>query len=273
MSFDLREASLADGQPISLYQFRRGVLRWSYTSAARDISYNSEIFRALPGGISDDGIRRTGEISADRLKITAAADIEVAQLYRGVPPSVEIGLVIYEHHAGDTDARAVWSGFVESVGWPALDRCSISAQALTSTLDVPGLRLTWDRSCGEPLYGRRCGVNRDLWRVDATIQSMTGSSVSSAAIGALAAGWFSGGFVEWPIGSGEFERRTVESHVGSQLSLMGGTAGLSIGQVLRCYPGCNRTAAQCAAKFDNLLRFRADPNMMGRNIFNGNPVF
>jgi uncharacterized phage protein (TIGR02218 family) len=273
MSFDSREASLDAGKPIELYRFRRGVISWAYNSSDRDMSFNNETYKGLRGGISNDGIRRTGEVSADRLKITAPADLEVAALYRGVPPSVEIRLTIYEHHYGESDAKAVWNGTIESVGWPALDRCLIAAQPLTSTLDVPGLRLTWDRSCGASLYDRRCKVNRDLFRVDLTIQSMTGASVSTAVAAGFEDGWYDGGFIEWPVGMGEYDRRTIELHQGSVLHIMGGTAGLVVGMALRCYPGCNRTAPVCHLKYDNLDNMRADPNMMGKNIFNGEPVF
>lgn len=273
MSHSSREQSIASGDPIRLYRFKRGVLRWLYASGDRDITMGSEIYHALQGGIGDDGIRRTGETSADRLKVTAPADLAVAQLYRGAPPSAEIELVIYDYHYGETQAQVAWSGSIDGVSWPRLDRCEISAQTLVATLDVPGLRLTWERNCGAALYDRRCGVNRDLWRVSMTVQSKTGATLSSGTAAGYVNGWFDGGFVEWPIGSGEFDRRAIEQHVGSVLRVMGGTSGIPLGGSIRVYPGCNRTAAMCAAKFDNLLNLRGDPNLMGTNPFNGNPVF
>ncbi|UQY32661.1 phage BR0599 family protein [Pseudomonas fulva] len=272
MSHDSREQSIADGQPIRLYRFKRGVIVWLYTSGDRDIYLGPEVYRTLRGGITDDGIRRTGEITADRMKVSAPADLEVAALYRGVPPSKEIELVIYDYHYGESTAQVAWSGSIETVRWPQLDRCEISAQTLMATIDVPGLRLTWERNCGAALFDRKCGINRDLWRVDMVIQSMTGAAVSSGGAEAFPNGWFDGGFIEWPIGSGEFERRSIERQTGSVMRMMGGTAGIPLGSV-RVYPGCNRTVAMCVAKFNNLLNFRGDPNLMGTNPFNGNPVF
>ncbi len=272
MSSSARERSISGGQPVRLYKFARGVLRWLYCSSDRDIAIGTEIYRALAGGIIDDGIRRTGETSADRLTITAPADLEVAQFYRGVPPSAEIQLTIYNHHAGEPDAQIVWSGSIETVGWPALDRCAIKAQTLMATLDVPGLRLTWERNCGAALFDRKCGVNRDLWRVELIVQSMTGASISSGAAEAYPDGWFDAGIVEWAIGPGEYERRAIEKHIGSVMQIMGGTSGVPLGAV-RLYPGCNRTAAVCQAKYSNLPNFRGDPNLMGDNPFNGDPVF
>lgn len=272
MSHDIRERSIADGAPIRLYKFKRGVIVWLYASGDRTITLGTEIYRALRGGIIDDGIRRTGETSADRLKVTAPADLDVAQLYRNFPPSSEIELIIYDHHYGETTAQVAWSGSIETVQWPQLDRCQINCQTLMATLDVPGLRLTWERNCGAALFDRHCGINRDLWRVEMTIQSMTGATISSGGAAVYPDGWFAGGFVEWPIGQGEFERRSIETHLGSVLQIMGGTAGMPMAAV-RVYPGCNRTAAMCQSKFANLDNLRGDPNLMSKNPFNGNPVF
>lgn len=273
MSFSGREQSLASGKPVRLYRFKRGVLVWLYTSCSRDIAIGTQIYWAVKGGIDDDGVRRTGEATSDRLKLTAPGDLEVAGFYRGVPPSSEIDLTIYDHHVGEATPQIVWSGTIETVSWPALDRCVISAQTLLATLDVPGLRLTWERNCGTSLYSRRCGVNRDLYRVDMELQSLNGAAVTCAAAEGYEDGWFSGGYVEWPIGGGEFERRAIEQHSGSTLNIMGGTAGLVAGQQLRVYPGCARIAQVCHDKYDNLDNMRADPNLMGKNPFDGNPVF
>lgn len=273
MSFEAQDASLSAGRPLQLYLFRRGVLLWAYASGDRAVVWNSITFKHLAGGISSDGARRTGEISADRLKVTAPADLEVAQLYRNMPPSSEIRLTIYDYQIGTEQAVAAWDGLIEWVNWPALDRCEIVALPLTASLDVPGLRNTWDPNCGASLFDRRCKVNRDLWRVELTIQSLTGTTISSAMAAGFANGHFAGGFIEWPVGGGEYDRRTIEHHQGSVLTLMGGTAGLSLAQTLRVYPGCDRTAATCHYKYSNLDNMRADPNMMAKNIFNGNPVF
>ncbi|HBO4355109.1 phage BR0599 family protein [Pseudomonas paralcaligenes] len=271
MSHSARESSIAAGEPIRLYKFRRGVLVWLYTSAAFDIPIGSEIYRTVRGGITDDGIRRTGELSADRLKVTAPAGLDVAQLYRGVPPSAEIELIIYDAHFGEAQAEVAWWGSIESVRWPALDRCEISGLTLLATLDVPGLRLTWERNCGAALFDRHCKVNRDLWRVELAIQSRTGEALSSGGAVAYGDGWFSGGFVEWPVGAGEYDRRAIEHHQGSTLQILGGTSGIP--NSVRAYPGCARTAQVCKDKFNNLLNLRCDPNLMGTNPFDGDPVF
>ena len=57
MSFNSRENSLADGAPIRLYQFSRGVMRWLNTSGDRDevVGSNTDSLFQLFGRISISG--------------------------------------------------------------------------------------------------------------------------------------------------------------------------------------------------------------------------
>lgn len=273
MSFNSREHSLAAGAPIRLYEFKRGVLRWLYNSSDRDISVGTQVFRSLVGGISDDGIRQTGQASADALSITAPASIEVAQLYRGVPPSTTIDLVVYDMHHNEPEALVSWIGEIASVNWPRLDRCTIKATSFEASLEQPGLRMTWQRGCPHVLFSAACGVDRNLWKVAATVQSMTGTTISSGTFASFPDGWFAGGYIEWAIGSGEFDRRAVESHAGQVLTLLSGTARLVPGQNVTAYPGCGQVVQICKTKFDNLNSNGGFPHLSGRSPFDGNPVF
>ena len=81
MTFDARETSLDDGQPIGLYLFERGLTKWGFCSADRDITFDSVVYRALVGGITDDGVRHTGDADADALEIVAPGDLAPAQFH------------------------------------------------------------------------------------------------------------------------------------------------------------------------------------------------
>lgn len=272
MSFDSRERSLDSGQPIRLYQFSRGVLRWLYNTSDRDITHNNQLFKAIRGGISDDGIRQAGETSVNALKITAPATLEVAQLYRGVPPSADIDLVIFDLHYGETDFAVAWVGEIAAVRWPAVDRCQITCDPMSVSMGQQGLRMTWERSCPHALYERGCLVNRDLFRVDADVQSLDGAAISSGEFEGYPDGYFTAGYVEWPIGSGEFERRAVQAHAGSVLQLLGGTAGIALGASVRAYPGCDQTMPTCDERFDNALN-HGGVDLAGKSPFDGDPIF
>ena len=75
MSFDLREQSLANGQPIRLYEFSRGVLRWAYASCDRDITWDNQVYRWIRGGIGDSGIADAGHTKIGGLASIVACDL------------------------------------------------------------------------------------------------------------------------------------------------------------------------------------------------------
>lgn len=275
MSFDAFEASLFYGSPQRLYLFERGAWSWAYCAADRDLALLSRHWSAI--AITDDGIRQTGEPSADALKITLPGDLPVPQLYRGAPPSAEVWLTVRDYHWGDTDTLSsmpvVWIGTISSVSWPQVDRAEISCAPLSSSMDRLGLSLSYLRACPHALFDRNCGVDRSAFGVSGVIVALDGQSIEYSSAAALADGRAAGGFIEWAIGLGETERRSILSHSGSVLVLLGGTQGLAPGQAITVYPGCRQTTDDCAMFFDNLLNYGGFPALPGTSPFDGNPVF
>ncbi|WP_236173608.1 phage BR0599 family protein [Pseudomonas pseudonitroreducens] len=273
MSFDARETSLALGQPVRLYQFSRGVLRWSYNSSAADVTWNNQVFRTVAGGITDSGIVQSGDPEADKMTITAPGDLEVAQLYRGAPPSDQIGLVIYDMHWGDAEALTSWMGSIASVNWPKVDSASITCLSIDAMLEQPGLTDTYSKTCLAVLGDGRCKVALSSYLVTGQIQSMTGAAVTVGAAGGYPDGWFTGGYAEWPVGNGNYDRRHIERHTSDQLVMLGGTSGMPSSGVLRLYPGCDGLIGTCQAKFGNKDNFQGEPYLQGESPFDGNQVW
>lgn len=273
MSFDSREQSLADGQPIRLYEFSRGVMRWAYATCDRDITLNNQIYRSVRGGIIDNGIIQSGDPNTDKLVLTAPADLEVAQLYRAMSPSDEIRLVVRGMHYGDSEVLVSWVGSIKSVNWPKLDRCQISCLSIEASMGQPGLTDTYSLTCTAVLGDWRCKVNLEQYRVEAQAQSMTGLVLSSGTFAAYPDGWFTGGFVAWSVGSGNFDRRHIEQHLGSDLTMLGGTASIPLGVALRVYPGCDFLIGTCHGKFGNEPNFRGENKLQGESPFDGNQVW
>ncbi|MDF3932928.1 phage BR0599 family protein [Pseudomonas citronellolis] len=273
MSFDAREQSLAAGQPVRLYQFSRGVMRWLYNTSDRDITWNNQIFRTVRGGIIDSGIIQSGDPEADKQTITGPADLEVAQLFRGVPPSDEIELVIYDMHFGDDEALVSWMGSIAGVNWPNVDSSTITCVTFEASMQQPGLTDCYSRTCIAVLGDSRCKVILSQYMVSAPIQGSTGSVISAGAAAAYPDGYFTGGFAEWPVGSGNYDRRHIEQHQGSSLTILAGTSGMPTSGVLRLYPGCDYLPATCRDKFNNEPNFRGEPQLQGESPYDGNQVF
>lgn len=272
MSFEQTEYSLAAGRPLRLYRFSLGVLRMTYSSSDRDVVHAGEVFKTLPGGIKDSGVRQTGQVQADVLKITAPANIEVAQLYRGVPPSAPVELTIFARHQHIDEFMVIWAGEVRSVRWPAVDRCELSCSSLAERMQMVGLRLGYERNCPHAVGTPACGVELDGYKVVAPVQDIDGASISNGQFAGYPDGYFTGGSVEWEIAGGQLDSRGVEAHVGATLTLLGGTAGLVGGQAITVYPGCSQTVASCK-RFNNLPRYGGIPHLAGKSPWDGSNVF
>ena len=271
MSFAGLETSLQDGRPIRLYQFQRGPLRFGYTNADRNVSFNSLVFRAVEGGISDDGIRQTGDATADVLTLTVPASLDVAQMYRVLAPAQTVTVIIYDLHYGDNGYLIVWMGQIAGVKFSQVS-ADIQCQTLAATLERSGLRLTWSRSCPHALYDQNCRVQRINHRVDGIISSLNNTNIEVPAALGFTDKYFSGGYVEWisPYG---LEQRGIELHSGTTLTLFGSTFGLSNGQAIAIYPGCDRLFTTCQNKFNNHENYGGCPHMPGKSPFDGTPVF
>lgn len=272
MSFDAIEVALDLGQPIRLYKFTRGVITWAYNSSDRDVTYFGVIYKTLQGGITDSGIRQTGQGDSDALEITAAADIEVAQLFRSVGPASPIEITITDIHAGDyTDAIIVYMGSINAVKFPAENRCTIICNTDDAGLDQTGLRLTWARGCPHTHYGRGCLVNREAYKVNGAIAALDGAGITVTAAAAFSDDYFAGGYIEWSVGSAQFDQRGIESHTGSNLVLLGGTSGLTLALDIALFPGCDHSIQTCKDKFDNVLNYGGHPHQPGYSPFDNSP--
>lgn len=274
MSYDTYEISNQDGSPIRLYEFERASLHWYYTSADRDITWNGKTYTALPA--SDQGITQSGEAQSNTFNLTLPAGNPVVEMYRNTPPSDTIYLTVRNTHEFDSSVEAPvqWVGYITDVQRPTSDSAVVVCAALSASFTRPGLRLTWMRTCPNALYDDNCGVNKNAYVVYATIGSMDGTTVFCDNLANYPQDHFSGGFVEWELGVGVYERRGIERYsTDGTLYIFGRTDGMSVGQFIRAYPGCARTIDVCNSKFNNLLNYGGIKDMPGISPFDGAPIF
>lgn len=272
MAFNDKEISTEDGSPISLYEFKWGNTYWRYTSGDREIEYPDDVFYT-PISIKDDGVVQGGS-SANDFTVTAQADIPITTLFAGTPPSETITLTVRRQHPGEADAPIYLKGTVGNVKRKDLAEVLIIVRSLTATFKRTGLRLTWTRGCPHALYDSNCKVNREAFKVIATITAKAGVSITVNATG-KPLGWFDGGYLSWEANEdGTLDRRPIDRGLtDKQFTLLGGTDRLEIGQEINLYPGCPLVKEVCDSKYDNLANYGGFDFMPGKSPFDGTPVF
>lgn len=276
MSFESREWSLEDGQPIYLYKFTLNEKNWYYTSADADVQLGVDaagaaiLWVAVP--ISDDGISQTGESSSDALTVTTVTTIPPAQIYMDYPPARNITLSIFETHEGDLEMRAIYVGEITQTNVPQPGTMVFTVEMLQALLSREGLRLSWQRACPYALYDPvTCKVNKAQWNIGANVVEIVDNLLKMDDI-PLPSGRLNGGFVEWTDPVRGIERRGIEEHSDNLVRMFGTADGITVGLRLTMYPGCPRTTEGCTS-FNNLDNYGGAPALQGKSPFDGSTVF
>lgn len=258
------ETTIQSIQSGRLYQFDRSAnVVWRYTSADRKISHLAQDW--LPQPISDNGVRMTGEASADTLEIVVPASLPVAQLFRATPPSEEVFVTIYDYDAGEQDADVCWVGSVSAARFDGPGQATLSCDSLSASMRREGLRLSYERSCPHSVYDGQCGVDKAQHALVCTVSALTGTGVTlSAPVPPLAP--YQYGACEWDA-DGTTEMRGIDTVSGTTVQLIGGTYGLAVGMTVTLYPSCDGLRSTCNDFFGNLLNHGGFPHMPGDSIF------
>lgn len=270
MTFLQREQSNYDGEPILLYEFRRGAMRAYYASSDRDVPSSAGTFLACP--ISNGGVTFKGMAVTDQFEITAPADIAPGQWFAYSPPSDTVYVVVRRFHWGDPFSAIVYIGQIVSVSHNDTDEIAIKCQPTSVTLKRGGLRMSWTRGCQHALYDQNCLVDREVFGLNRTVSFLFASSFNVSV--ALPSNYFwPGGIVQWEVSSGTFERRLIESATSSQVTPYGQMDGYVVGMAVRLYPGCKRNSQWCDSFFNNYDNYGGFQFMPTRTPYDGDSVF
>lgn len=272
MTFDAQETSIQGGRPVEIYTFARETQVFRYTSADRDVTVSANLYTAT--AISRSGIESSSqELSRSPITVRVPRNNGVADLYRIVPPSTPITLVVAQYHDGDGAVATIWTGRVLSVEFAGAE-ANIRCEPIFTSIKRNGLRRFYQTQCPHVLYGPECGLNRDSHRLDANADSVSGLQVSVSEVDAEVDGFYSGGYFEYLV-SGVYERRFIVDHTGPLLTCSTLPQGVAPGTALRIFKGCDHTADMCeSAKFgNNILNYGGFLYFPDKNPFGGAPIF
>lgn len=273
MAYETLEESQYGGAPIELYEFARGTVEyWRYTSADTDQTYFGSIYDAVP--IQRNSFEQSQNVEATSLTITMPVTAEFPQLYIAAPPSDPISFTLRRFHENDTEVVSIWIGRVVNVEFKE-ETVEVMCESIYTSLKRPTLRRLYQRSCPHVLYNQvdgSCNLDKDLFKVTATLSAVSGVTLTSATFGTYSDGYFSGGFVEI-VSGGHTNRRYVTNHVGNDLTLNLQLTGAAATLDVDAFPGCAHNLTDCNTKFSNIENYGGMPWIPQKNPMGGTPIF
>lgn len=274
MAYSTLETSTDSGKPVELFNFSYSGAMWYYTNSPTPIVHLANTY--TPIGIMRGAINSPGDVSKSSLEIVSVADLPVALLFAQYPPSEPIILTVYGHHALDNEFAVLWKGRVLNVEWNDSQQVTLRSESVFTSLQRPGLGRTFQAQCPYALYSHQCGVSNIAFRKKPTVTSIAGRVVTVNDI--MPAGYYAGGYAIWynPSTRANEKRAIKESSADGKINLSTFPIGLSVGDMIEIYAGCDHTLNGengCTVKFANFIRFGGTPWQPEKNPFGGSSIY
>ncbi len=119
-------------------------------------------------------------------------------------------------------------------------------------------------SCRAVLGDARCKRSLASFTITTTVTEITNNQTFKASALTQAAGYFTGGEVQWTSGNNAGRRMEVKEFAAKQIVLalpMG--KSIQAGDGFKVIAGCDKTRETCRSKFNNILNFRGEPDVPG----------
>lgn len=259
---------------IEVYTINYDFNRWRYTSGDEDVYVEPVIYRAVP--ISRSEIELSTDETSASFTVNFPLDSEFLELFRVAPPS---GLVTLLCEKFDDVTQAtteiVFKGRIVNVGWEtnaAVVTCESSSQAIRRM----GLRRHYQYGCPYMLFGGECRVDREQFVTIGAATNLTTITFDLIEGVGRPHGYFAGGYVEYTHSELQTTERIAISDSNGDtgvITLFSFPIGLSPGEEVRVYAGCDRTLKTCAEKFNNAENYGGMPFIPTKDPFGGDPLF
>jgi len=264
MTYESSEQSVASGKPVEFYEFADpDGTRYRITSASTEQEYMSHTYYPEPCKRSEH--KMTGSAKKNSMTFTLGYNNAFAMQYVAGPREGKATVIVYRGHEGNV--VTFWRGIVSSVKFDKNWIPTVRADPAISGVVSKGKRRKFQRLCDHSLYGAACGVNSESFKVEGTIDSISGLVITSTTLGTKANGWFKAGKIV--VGN---VSRMITDHTGNDVTITRTIPGMLAGDNLRAYAGCDRTPTTCDTIFSNKINFGGDEHLPNRNPFTGDPI-
>jgi len=274
MTYSSVDKSIQSGNVVLLYQFTLGGVDYRFTNQSQDISANSNIWNSRQIRIRGS-VQQSDDLFRERLQLIFNRDDVFAQTYLSDVQEFVTSVSIYRGYANDGEFILFWKGKIVNSKADAQE-ITLECYPLSASLERPGLRETYQRSCRWSLYGRGCNLDYNNFEFTTEIIDVDGLTLTVADADQQEDGYYSGGMIA-TIDSASEIFRFIKRHAGNQIEISSaysewvdpvGTTGIPV----NIYAGCNRSLTICDSRFSNTNNFGGFPYIPRNNIFKGTSI-
>lgn len=263
-------------RPIELYTFSLGVSTWRYTSGDEDITFDSQVYTAIPIKREQKTIN-PGERESDKLRITLPASQLPATRFRSVQPALDLDITVTRIQLDEaaaspydtspqpegvpTTAFVIFNGYASSVqfrGREAIIQANPVSQKFTR--EIP--RFKYQNLCNHVLYDDKCTVAKASFQQNGVVNSQISNVYTINGFSGTA---FTGGYIENAAGD---DYRAILHHDGDQFTVLLPFYESIVGSTVKVYQGCDHTIGTCKDKFNNVENYGGFPYVPEKNPFN-----
>lgn len=279
MAYNIFEVSSQLGEPVEVYEFKYGTTVYRYTSSASDVVWKDHTY-VSSHAISRNAVSQDTEDYSGRVEIAISRKSEVAKLYIEYLPTAQVEIVIYRFHANDPDNAdnyvQVFKGTVLTCKYDKLEanlKCAPMTSAFKRVIPIH----TYQSSCNHTVFSQTtlssdtahtgvyngCNANPAAFRVDTTVQGISGSTLTVSALAVKPDNYYQGGIVYLDNG----ETRMIRQQIGAVITLEHRIPNLNIGDSIHVLPGCDGQESTCRTKFNNVANFSGFSRIPFNNPF------
>lgn len=250
MTYDTRDKSVHDSEPIECYKFVGTLGTYRYTDNPVEITVNGELY--VPVQIDRSTIEVGSVIGAiQTMDFDVPFDTVIAEVYGGLITPEELRVEVRRVHRGDnyaTDWKMIWRG--KSVGYNLSGRIfTVGTQnKLQTDLDAGVNSIYYQTTCNHVLYDERCKVNRAANSTVSTVVAVSDDAVEVADDGVIDNDLRAGEILNQRTG----ERRLVLSNLANVITIGYAFIDIIPGDTVTMVRGCDHSFTECNVKFDNL---------------------
>jgi uncharacterized phage protein (TIGR02218 family) len=235
-----------------------------FTDHTSDLTISSVLYKAATG-FSPTSVETKDKFSVDNLDVAGildAASITEADIMAGKYDFAEILIFmvnVTDLTQGIITHRRGWLGEVSLKNGQFVAEVRGLAQKLQQNIVE-----LFSPTCRAVFGDTRCKANLASYTVGGTVNTITSRQVFISTAMTQAAGYFSGGEIQWLTGANAGRRMEIKQFGNTQFTLvLPMPNNVAVGDTFNAIAGCDKTIGTCASRFNNALNFRGEPYVPG----------